>query len=181
LHRRIARQSACWIKSVIVSPKINQTPKEKPGEDTTQRRNELFTLFGFGLGCASWGWTAIAPESSIWFGTLLLFAAVVSVLWGVWRVWAFRTVWFALLALVSFIGFASFDWRVVVKRQRNKPFRDLLVEGYHITNECQGIPGDTQMPEWMRDQSKGWQSRAQQLIGDRLKEADAQCGKKLSS
>ena len=79
---------------------------------------------------------------------------------------------------IATLGFAAFDWRVVVKPQRDKPFRDLLVEGYHLTNECGSIPGDTQMPTWIRDQSKGWQSRAQQLIGERLRPTDAQTWQK---
>jgi len=129
---------------------------------------------GVALAFASWGWTVIAPDSSAVFGSLLLFAAVLLVLVGIHRVWTRGRILFWLAVSVSIVGFGVFDWLIVVKPQRGKPFRDLLVEGYHLTNECEAIPGDTQMPTWMRDQSKGWQSRVQQLIGARLSSADAQ-------
>jgi hypothetical protein len=83
-----------------------------------------------------------------------------------------------MTALVVLVAFVLFDWTVVVKPQRGKPFRDLLVEGYHLTNGRESIPADTQMPTWMRDQSKEWQARTQELIGERLKPADAQTWQK---
>jgi hypothetical protein len=149
-------------------------PKKIPDTESTRRSNDLLNWIGVALGFASWGWTALAPESSVVFGSVLLFAAVAISLFGLWRVWAIRRLLFVATALATVIGVGAFDWYVVVKPQRGKAFQDLLVEGYHLTNECGAIPGDTQMPTWMRDQSKGWQSRAQQLIGSRLSPADAQ-------
>jgi hypothetical protein len=148
--------------------------KKQPDPERTQRRNDLLTLIGVALGCASWGWTVLAPESSVKFGSALLFAGVAIFLLGLWRVWRNRKVWFGVTALIAILGFGAFDWFVVVKPQRGKVFQDLLVEGYHLTNECQSIPGDTQIPAWIRDQSKAWQSRSQQLIGERLNATDAQ-------
>lgn len=159
-------------------PRDTKPFKGQHNESASQRRNELFTLIGFALGCASWGWTVIAPDSSIWFGTALLFTAFAFMLWGLWRVWTVRKRWFGLVAVIALIGFLLFDWRIVVRPQRDKPFQDLLIEGYHLTNECQSIPGTTQMPTWMRDQSKGWQARTEQLIGERLKPNDAQTWQK---
>jgi hypothetical protein len=142
--------------------------------ETTQRRNDLLALLGVSLGCASWGWTVLAPDSSVVFGSLLLFAAVGTFLFGLWRVWTVRRVWFVATALLAVIGFTAFDWFVVVRPQRGKPFRELLVEGYHLTNECQSIPANQEMPSWIRDQSKAWQSRVQQLVEEKLTAAEAQ-------
>jgi hypothetical protein len=134
----------------------------------------MLTWIGIALGCASWGWTVLAPNSSVVFGSCLLFAAVSLFLVGLWRVWSARTIWFVATTLVVVAGFSAFDWLVVVRPQRGKDFRVLLVEGYHLTNECQSIPGDQEMPSWIRDQSKAWQSRAQQLIEEKLNATDAQ-------
>jgi hypothetical protein len=76
--------------------------------------------------------------------------------------------------VVVIAAFSAVGWFGIVKPQRDKPFRDLLVEGYHLTNECQSIPADQEMPSWIRDQSKAWQSRVQQLIEEKLNATDSQ-------
>jgi len=149
-------------------------PEKQPDSESAQRRNDLFNLISVALGCASWGWTVIAPESSVVFGSALLFLAVTVGLLGLWRVWTARRIWYGATVLIAIIIFAAFDWFIVVKPQRGKPYRDLLVEGYHLVNECQAIPADEEMPAWIRDQSKSWQSRVQQRIEEKLSGTDAQ-------
>jgi hypothetical protein len=156
-RRNDRRQETEGVRNADTS-KSKKTLRASPDGEATQRRNDLITLIGLALAFASWGWTVIAPESSVWFGSILLFAAFASALWALWRVWALRKGWFWLPAFAAIAVFTAFDWSVVVRPQRGEPFRDLLVEGYHLTNECESIPGTTQMPTWMRDQSKGWQS-----------------------
>lgn len=153
---------------------ISREPRRPKESDPKQRFNELLSLVSFALGCASWGWTVIAPESSAIFGSALLFIAVVFAALGLQRVWTFGRIWLGVAATVLIVGFGVFDWFVVIKPQRGKPFQTLLVVGYHLTNECGAIPGKTQMPSWMRDQSKGWQARVQQLIADKLSSDDSQ-------
>ena len=151
------------------------SPKQKKKEaESKQRLSELLNLASFALGCGSWGWTVIAPESSAIFGSVLLFVAVIFALLGLQRIWTVGKIWFGLAAMILIAGFGVFDWFIVVKPQRGKPFQALLVEGYHISNECQAIPGATLMPDWMRDQSKEWQARVQQLVADKLSPNDAQ-------
>ncbi len=143
-------------------------PIKPKNADSKQRVNDLLSFASFGLGCGSWAWSVISPESSIFFGSVLLLAAVFFTWLGVQRVWTFGKFWRVTVPVLLLGVFLAFDWFVVVRPQRGKAFQDLLVEGYHLTNECEAIPGDTQMPTWIRDQSNGWQSRVQQLIGARL-------------
>src|ERR1039458_986378 len=49
-----------------------------------------------------------------------------------------------------------------------------LVEGYHISSECESMPGMRKMPEWMRNQSKTWQTRVEDLINQKLSYKDTQ-------
>src|ERR1700740_3143010 len=70
--------------------------------------------------------------------------------------------------------FGAFDWYVVIKPQKGKEFKNLLVDGYHITSECEGIPGTSEMPDWMRDQSTKWQATAEQTISEKLDYKDLQ-------
>jgi hypothetical protein len=156
------------------SQNVSRKERKQQAEESKKRRSELLNFASFGLGCASWGWSVIAPDSSAVFGSVLLLAAVVFFLMGLQRVWTVGKVWFALICVAFIAGYGVFDWYVVVKPQRGKPFKELLVEGYHLTNECQTVPGKTQMPDWMRDQSKEWQARVQQLISEKLSANDAQ-------
>jgi hypothetical protein len=153
---------------------IAHESKYLPNPEAQERRNELLHLIGISLGLASWGYTILVPESGYKSGTVLLFASVVVILFGIWRVWRYSRIWFSTVVLVVMTGFVAFDWFVIIRPERGKPFRDLLVEGYHLTNECQSIPANEEMPSWIRDQSKEWQSRVQQLIGERLSATDAQ-------
>jgi hypothetical protein len=163
-------------------PLTTPKPMERKPKELTQKRNELWNLVGFALGLASWAWSVIGPVSigqvsSAVFGSFLLFSSVASVLLGIWRVWRFRQIWFLGTAIAAIAGIVAFDWLIVISPQRGKAFQSQLVEGYHLINECQAIPSDTEMPTWMRDQSKAWQSRVQQLIEERLNAQDAQTWK----
>jgi hypothetical protein len=151
-------------------------PSEPKSADpeSTQRRNELLSLVGISLTFLSWGSTFLPWQTSSWLGSGLLCAAAISLVLGLWRVWGFGRIWFALPALTVAVATITLGWFGIVKPQRGKPFRDSLVEGYHLTNECESIPGNTEMPTWMRDQSKGWQSRVGQLIAEHLSATDAQ-------
>jgi hypothetical protein len=135
---------------------------------TPNKFNEVLGLASFALTVASWGWTVIAPDSSIWFGSFLLFIAVLSGLAALFRVWIMGRIVGSVLTIAVLISFGAFDWYVLIKPQKGKPFKTLLVDGYHITSECSGVPGTSQMPEWMRDQSKEWQAKVEQLVSDKL-------------
>src|ERR1700740_3609564 len=51
-----------------------------------EKFNEGLTLISFACTVGSWGWSVVAPDSSILFGSLLLFVAVMSMLLAVFRV-----------------------------------------------------------------------------------------------
>jgi hypothetical protein len=172
-HRHDDVAGAPHAKAKTVKLTASESGRQATSE-SAQRRNDLFNLIGFALGCASWGWTVLAPESSTVFGSVLLFLAVMVGLLGIWRVWAGRKIWYGVVVLIAIASFVAFDWFIVVKPQRGKPYRDLLVEGYHLVNECQTIPANDEMPAWIRDQSKSWQSRVQQRIEEKLSGTDAQ-------
>jgi hypothetical protein len=168
-----------------VSAKAHDEGKTAPPEpiraaepESAQRRNDLFALIGIGLTFLSWGSTTLPGQTSPWLGSALLCAAAISILYGLWRVWKFGRIRFAVPALVMAVATVTLGWFGIVRPQRGKPFQDLLVEGYHLTNECESIPGSTEMPRWMRDQSQGWQSRVLQLVEQRLNAADAETWEK---
>jgi hypothetical protein len=178
--QKLTPSQSAPIEAGAIEPKPEFIPlrQQKQEEaESKQRLNELLNLASFALGLASWGWTVVAPESSATFGSALLFLAVVFALIGVLRIWPFGKILFALLASVLVVGFGAFDWYVVIKPQRGKPFRELLLEGYHLTNECEAIPAKTETPSWIRDQSTGWQARTQAMIFDKLNPEDIQVWK----
>lgn len=142
--------------------------------ESKERFNEVLALIGFAGTLASWGWSVIAPNSSMVFGSTLLFIAVVAMLVAIWRMWSVGRVVSVCLALVAILGFAAFDWYIVVKPQRGKPFQALLVHGYHLTSECGSLSGQQEMPSWMRDESKVWQAQVEQLISEKLATKDSQ-------
>jgi hypothetical protein len=139
-----------------------------------ERFNEVLALVGFALGLASWGWSVIAPNSSAIFGSILFFLAVVATLAAVRRMWSLGKPALALITIVAILGFITFDWYIIIKPQRGKPFQALLVHGYHLTSECGSLTGTQQMPTWMRDESKEWQAQAEQLITEKLAAKDSQ-------
>lgn len=157
---------------VALQSKVTPVPPTK-----SDRFNEVLGLLSFAFTVASWGWTVIAPDSSIWFGSTLLLLAVVATLVAILRVWALKRVVSVLVSVVGVAAFVFFDWYVVVKPQRGKAFSDLLVEGYHISSECESMPAKTEMPEWMRVQSKSWQTRVGDLIDQKLSYKDTQLWK----
>jgi hypothetical protein len=136
--------------------------------------NELLSIISFAFTVGSWGWTVIAPDSSAMFGSALLLLAVLSLLAAVLRGWPLRWPYAAILVIAVLAGFVAFDWYIILKPQRGKEFKAILVDGYHITSECSHIPAQTEMPEWMRDQSKGWQAKVEQLISQKLDYKDLQ-------
>jgi hypothetical protein len=154
---------------VALQAKVAPVPPTKP-----DKFNEVLGLLSFAFTVASWGWTVIAPDSSIWFGSVLLLLAVTATLVAIFRVWALKRVVFVLVSLAAVAAFVSFDWYKVIKPQRGKAFSNLLVEGYHISSECESMPGKTEMPEWMRSQSKTWQTRVADLIDQKLSYKDTQ-------
>jgi hypothetical protein len=139
-----------------------------------ERFSEALTLVGFACSLASWGWSVIAPSSSAVFGSILLFIAIFAMVAAVRRMWSLGKVSSAFLTIVALFGLIVFDWYIVVKPQRGKPFQALLVHGYHLTSECGSMTGKQQMPTWMRDESKAWQAQVEQLISDKLTTNDSQ-------
>jgi hypothetical protein len=142
--------------------------------ENKERFNEVLALFGFACSMASWGWSVIAPSSSIKFGSALLFIAAIAILIAVRRMWSLGKLASVGVAIVLLLGFSAFDWYIVITPQQGKPFHALLVHGYHLTGECGNLPGKQEMPTWMRDESKAWQAQAEQLISEKLNVKDSQ-------
>lgn len=149
--------------------------KREPSQPTNQSRRsktrpiprsdrfgQVLSLISFAFTTASWGWAVISPESSASFGSILFFLAVVSFLVALLRLWRLPRWMSALIVTAVLCGYGVFDWEIIWKPQRGKEFKTMLVEGYHIASECSQVPAHTEMPEWMRDQSKtmAGQSRA---------------------
>ncbi len=155
-----------WRKHPRIAQEVSIAQRRKAKEPLTKndKFNDVLGLVSFAFTVASWGWTVIAPDSSALFGSFLLLVAVLASLAAIFRLWPMRIITGALLAIAALSGFGAFDWYVVIKPQKGKQFKALLVDGYHVASECEGIPGPSQMPEWMRDQSKAWQARTEQLI-----------------
>jgi len=142
--------------------------------ESKERFNEVLALFSLACGMASWGWSVIAPTSSIKFGSALLFIGAVAIVVAIRRMWSLGKLASVGVAIVVLLGFGAFDWYIVITPQRGKPFQTLLVHGYHLTGECGNLPGKQEMPTWMRDESKAWQAQAEQLISEKLDVKDSQ-------
>lgn len=142
--------------------------------ESKERFSEVLTLVGFASTLASWGWSVIAPSSSAIFGSILLFIAVFAMVAAIRRMWSLGKLSSACVTIVALLGLITFDWYIVIKPQRGKPFQALLVHGYHLTSECGSLRGTQQMPTWMRDESKAWQAQVEQLISDKLAAKDSQ-------
>ncbi len=142
--------------------------------ESKTRFSEVLSLISFAFTLASWGWSVIAPDSSAIFGSVLLFIAVGTMLLAIIRLWALKKLVSASLTVVALLGFLIFDWYVVIKPQRGKPFQALLMHGYYLTGECGNLHGDQQMPIWLRDESKAWQGQVEQLISEKTPVRDMQ-------
>jgi hypothetical protein len=125
--------------------------------ESKERVSEVLTLIGFACSLASWGWSVIAPNSSAIFGSILLFIAVFAMVAAIRRMWSLGKVSLACVTIVALLGLVAFDWYIVVKPQRGKPFQALLVHGYHLTSECGSLTGKQQMPVWMKKASLAYQ------------------------
>jgi hypothetical protein len=123
-------------------------------DSKTRRVEGALGLAGFACGLASWGWSVVDPASSVIFGSALLLFAAIFIAFAVRRIASLRGIAFAVVLILILAGFSTFDWYIVVKPQRGKPFQALLVEGYHLDTQCGAMPARQQMPEWMRDDSK---------------------------
>jgi hypothetical protein len=142
--------------------------------NTSAKFNEILGILSFALTLASWGWTVLAPDSSTWFGSTLLLIGVLSTLVAIFRVWPTGKIVRSVL-VISVLGlFGTFDWFVVIKPQKGKEFKTLLVDGYNISDECSVLPGKEDMPEWMREQSNRWQTRTESAIAEKLNYRDIQ-------
>jgi len=116
----------------------------------------------------------ISPEPNYWFGSLLLFGCFLAMALAACRALELRKGKSAAVIVLVMVGFAFFDWHVVVRPQKGKQFKELLVQGYNIRGECMGLTGKSQMPTWMRDQSKEWQAQVKQLVSSKLDYKDLQ-------
>jgi hypothetical protein len=150
-----------------------QTPKG-PAAESRERFNEALALVSLACSLAPWGWSVIAPNSSVIFGSALLFIAVGAMLVAIRRTWSLGKLALICVVTVAMLGFTTFDWYIVIKPQRGKRFQALLVHGYHLTSECGSLTGRQQMPIWMRDESKAWQAQVEQLISEKLPTKDSQ-------
>jgi hypothetical protein len=151
-------------------PPVNKVVKKDGSASASQRErfNDLLGLASLAFTVAAWGWTALAPDSSIWFGSGLLLLSVAIAFLAVQRVWRPKRLFAACLVLVGLLIFSVFDYFIVIKPQRGKPFKDLLVQGYHISSQCGSLPAHAPMPTWMRDQSKAWQAQVEQAVSEKL-------------
>jgi hypothetical protein len=164
-----------WRERTRLEAKVAEQIAKAATDSSSKRRfDDFLGLAGFALGLASWGWSVLAPSSSASFGSILLFFALVAMAFAIRRIWSLKAPAFVGVLIVALLGFATFDWYIVIKPQRGKPFQALLVEGYHLTTECGGIPARQQMPPWMRDELKSWQTRSEQLIDTKLPTRDSQ-------
>ena len=139
-----------------------------------KRFDDFLTLAGIASGFLSWGWAVLAPTSSSIFGSILVFVGVAAFAFAIRRMFSLEPSSFVFVAAVALVGFAIFDWYIVIKPQRGKPFQDLLVQGYHLDTQCGGMPGKDTMPTWLRDESKSWQAQVDQLITQKLPAKDSQ-------
>jgi len=153
----------------------DQTAKSKASVvESRDRRNEVLNLVGFACGLASFAWSVIAPNSSPIFGSILIFIAVVAMVFAFCRMWPLGKLAMACVGIVAIVGVITFDWYIVIKPQRGKPFEALLVHGYHLSSECGSLTARQQMPTWMRDESKQWQAQVEQLVNEKLPVKDSQ-------
>ncbi|HZQ67034.1 MAG TPA: hypothetical protein VFA68_00835 [Terriglobales bacterium] len=165
-----------WRKHPEKAREATATAKPTPVKEATKpdRFNEILNILAFAFTVASWGWSVIAPDSSVYFGSVLFLIATVFVVIAICRIWDISLVAKIAILMASLLGFGVFDWNIVIKPQRGKEFKDLLVEGYHISDECSQIPGKEDTPEWMREQSTRWQTRTESAIVNKLTYRDIQ-------
>lgn len=139
-----------------------------------ERFNEVLALVGFAGTLASWGWSVTAPNSSAIFGSILLFVAVFPIVAAIRRMWSIGKLSSVCVAIVAILGLVTFDWYIVIKPQRARPFQTLLVQGYYLRSECGSLAGKQLMPIWMRDESKAWQAQVEQLVSEKLAAKESQ-------
>jgi len=134
------------------------------------------TSFFIGLAgtLASWAWSVVSPDSSPIFGSVLFFFAVCAIVRAILRAKSWSKIAAISVIVVALFGFVAFDWYIVIKPQRGKPFQALLMHGYYLTGECGNLHGDQEMPIWLRDESKAWQGQVEQLISQKSPVRDMQ-------
>jgi hypothetical protein len=137
-------------------------------DSKAQKRNEIYTLIGLGLALGSWGYTVISPEPNIWFGSALLGLAFSATIAGICRAFELRMHATVTVSVLLLIMFGFFDWYVLVEPQRGKPFKQLLVSGYHLTDDCGNRSASEPLPSWLQNQSTAWQAQTEQLIVQKL-------------
>ena len=67
--------SSSWYRR---HPEMPQAPP--PPTESTRRKESLAWVFNFialAVAFGSWGYAVVAPEPNLWFGSLLLFMAVI--------------------------------------------------------------------------------------------------------
>jgi hypothetical protein len=133
-----------------------------------QKWNEVYTLVGLALALGSWGYSVISPEPNFWLGLLLLALALTAGAIGTCKVFDLRKAGAALVILFTLVGFAFFAWYVIIRPQRGKQFKELLVTGYHLTDECGSRTAKEPLPTWLRDQSMAWRGQVEQLVAEKL-------------
>jgi hypothetical protein len=168
------------VRTFVLRKETPQAPIRRTRHSRTpaiSNRNRLsvaLSLVSFAFTAASWGWAVVLPQSSVWVGSVLFFLAVVSLLAALLRMWPLPKLVSGVIVVLSLCGFAAFDWYIVIRPQRGRDFGEVLVGGYNLLSECSQIPAKEDMPEWMREQSKKWQGRAEELIIDKLNYKDFQ-------
>jgi hypothetical protein len=145
------------------------TRKERDDAKRNQRKwDQAFTLFGLALALGEWGYSVISPNPNLILGSVLLGAAFLCVGIGTIKVFELRSGSATLLCISIVVIFGLFDWYVVVEPERGQPFKQLLVAGYHLTDDCSTRSAAEPLPEWIKTQSTAWQARVEQLITQKL-------------
>ncbi len=150
------------------------TEQRRQAKEKQGRWSEVLNLVGLCLALGSWGYSVISPEPNYWLGSTLLLGSFLAMALAACRALELRKSGAAVVTLLVMFVFVLFDWRIVVKPQRGKAFKELLVKGYNIRSECEGLVGASPEPAWMRDQSKEWQAQVGQLISEKLDYKDSQ-------
>lgn len=161
--------AATTAPAMAASEEIRKTKQRK------ERWSEFLNFVGLCLALGSWGYSVISPEPNYWLGSALLFGCFLAMALAARRVLELRKLGSVGVIVLVMSVFTWFDWHVVVKPQKGKAFKELLVQGYNIRGECRAGPTATSpMPTWMRDQSKEWQAQVRQLVSDKLDYKDLQ-------
>lgn len=133
-----------------------------------QKRDAVYTLLGWALGLASWGYTVISPEPNFLGGSALLAGAAVLLAAATRRAFELRKGASVVVILLFIAGFSVFDYKVLWEPHRDKQIKALLAQGYHLVDDCSQLPYHEQMPTWRQNEQERWIGAVTSFIETRL-------------